>query len=77
MTEHERETLSLDEAAAVLKVGVPTVEELIARGVLSVQDEGGERCVLYADLLAYLRNSHRASTEDGDAPADQLDVGLV
>jgi excisionase family DNA binding protein len=77
MTERQRETLSIEEAAGVLKVGVPTVEELIAQGVLNVRQEGDEDCVLYADLLAYLRQSHRASTEDGEAPANQLDVGLV
>jgi excisionase family DNA binding protein len=41
-------------------VGVPTVEELIAQGMLRVHDEGGQRCVLYEDLLAYLRDDGRA-----------------
>lgn len=68
----ERKTLSLDEAAAVLKVGVPTLEELIARGLLRTVRERDETCVLYDDLLAFLRDSQRASTEDGEPPAGQM-----
>jgi hypothetical protein len=30
--------------------------------------------VRYADLLAFMRDSHRASTEGGEASADGLDV---
>lgn len=77
MAEPQKTTLSLEEAADVLKVGVPTIEELITRGALSVRDESGERCVLYEDLLSFIRASQRASTEDGDPPAGQLDAGLV
>lgn len=75
MTEPERATLSLAEAADVLKVGVPTVEELIARGALAAHDEGGERRVRHEDLLAYLRASQRASTAGGEPPAGQLGGG--
>jgi excisionase family DNA binding protein len=65
MTEPQRHSLTLEEAAEVLTVGVPTIEELIAQGMLHVQDEDGQRCVLYEDLLAYLRNSQRAQNGAG------------
>ncbi len=66
MTERQRYSLSLEEAAEALKVGLPTIEELIAQGILRAQDEDGERCVLYEDLLAYLRDGQRS----GDEPRD-------
>jgi excisionase family DNA binding protein len=66
MTELQRNSLTLEEAAEVLTVGVPTVEELIARGMLRAHDEGGQRCVLYEDLLAYLRDSQRAGDVAGE-----------
>ena len=66
MTEPQRYSLSLEEAAVVLTVGVPTVEELIAQGMLRARDEDGERCVLYEDLVAYLRDSQRAQGEADD-----------
>lgn len=65
----ERQTLSVEEAAAALKVGVPTIEELIAQGVLRAIQERDETCVLYEDLVAFIRDSQRASTEDGEPPA--------
>jgi excisionase family DNA binding protein len=65
MTEPQRHSLTLDEAAEVLTVGLPTIEELIAQGMLRVQDEDGQRCVLYEDLLAYLRHSQRAPNGAG------------
>jgi excisionase family DNA binding protein len=69
MTEPQRYSLTLEEAAEVLTVGVPTVEELIAQGMLRAQEEDGQRCVLYEDLLAYLRHSRRAQGEAGDLRA--------
>lgn len=66
----ERRTLSLEEAAAVLKVGVPTLEELIAQGRLRTVRERNETCVLYDDLVTFLRDSQRASTEGGEPPAE-------
>ena len=66
MTELQRNSLTLEEAAEVLTVGVPTIEELIAQGMLRARDEGGQRCVLYEDLLAYLRDSQRAWNEAGE-----------
>jgi excisionase family DNA binding protein len=67
MTELQRNSLTLEEAAEVLTVGVPTIEELIAQGMLRARDEDGQRCVLYEDLLAYLRDSQR-SGEQADEP---------
>jgi excisionase family DNA binding protein len=67
----ERQTLSFDEAAAVLKIGVPTLEELIARGLLRTVREHGETCVRYDDLLAYLRDDQRAGFADEAQPAER------
>lgn len=76
MSEARKEILSLEEAADVLKVGVPTVEDLIADGSLAAHDEAGVTCVRYDDLVAYLRISHRASSEDGDPPAAGKSTGV-
>lgn len=73
----ERQTLSLEEAAGVLKVGVPTLEELIARGILRTVREHDEICVRYEDLMAFLRDSQRATREEGDPPADRLKSDLA
>jgi excisionase family DNA binding protein len=72
----ERQILSLDEAAAVLKVGVPTLEELIAQGQLRTVGEGDSAGVRYDDLLIFLRDSQRATTEEGEPPATRLEGGL-
>jgi excisionase family DNA binding protein len=71
---NERQTLSFDEAAAVLTIGVPTLEELIARGLLRTVREHGETCVRYDDLLAYLRDSERASLADDAQAAEQREA---
>lgn len=72
----QKESLSVDEAADVLKVGVPTIEALIADGALRAAQQQGETRVRYEDLLDYMRASQRASTEDGDSPADGLGAAL-
>jgi excisionase family DNA binding protein len=71
--EHEPELLTLEAAADVLKVGVPTVESLIGSGVLAAQEEGGELMVAYTDLLDYLRAGQRDLMSDGPAmPKDDI-----
>ncbi len=72
----EPQILSLDEAAAALKVGVPTLEELIARGLLQTVRERDEIRVRYDDLVAFLRDSQRANVEDGEPPAARLEADL-
>ncbi len=62
--------LTLDEAANVLKVGVPTVQSLINRGLLPARIDAGQPLVAYADLLAFLRLEHHKLLDAGGMPAD-------
>lgn len=70
--EEQHEPLTLAAVADVLKVGVPTVEGLIERGLLVAEGEGDAARVAYSDLVEYLRTNQRASTSEGEAPADGL-----
>lgn len=66
--------LSLAEAANLLKVGVPTIQSLINRGLLADQQREGQIVVSYDAILAFLREDQRALLEgDGQAP----DLGLL
>jgi excisionase family DNA binding protein len=57
--------LTLAEAADALKVGVPTVRELIERGELQATQHNGELCVPEQALIAFLQASQRALENDG------------
>jgi excisionase family DNA binding protein len=57
--------LTLAEAADALKVGVPTVRELIERGELQATQHNGELCVPKQALIAFLQASQRALENDG------------
>lgn len=71
--DQQPELLTLEAAADVLKVGVPTVESLIGSGVLAAQEEGGELMVAYEALLEYLRAGQRDLMGDGPAaPKDDI-----
>lgn len=63
--------LSLDDAANLLKVGVPTIQSLINRGLLAAQDDGR---IAYADVLAFLRHDEQVLRELGHHPSD---LGLL
>ena len=66
--------LSLDEAASVLKIGVPTVQSLINRGLLHAQVEAGQPMVSYDDLLTFLRTDQHKLFNEGRQPED---LGLI
>jgi hypothetical protein len=68
------ETLSLDAAANLLKVGVPTVQSLINRGMLTAQESAGQTIVAYDEILRFLRADQRQLLGDGAQPAD---LGLL
>jgi excisionase family DNA binding protein len=72
--EPDRASLSIDEVANLLKVGVPTVQSLINRGLLTTREEAGQPCVLYADVMAFLREDQRRMLDEGAQPSD---LGLV
>lgn len=68
--EQQRRTLSIDEVADVLKVGIPTVQSLINRGLLRVHHEEDQDCILYEDVVAFLRADQRRLLVDGAQPSD-------
>jgi hypothetical protein len=65
--EQQPEYLTLEAVAGMLKVGVPTVEGLIERGVLASQDQGEQTIVPYASVLAFLREDQRNVLDQQDA----------
>ncbi|HEY1013936.1 MAG TPA: helix-turn-helix domain-containing protein [Herpetosiphonaceae bacterium] len=67
MTE-SAELLSLEQAADVLKVGVPTIRSLIDRGLLATEPGAEPPLVPTAALLAFLRADQRALLDEGGQP---------
>jgi hypothetical protein len=66
--------LTLDAAANILKVGVPTVQSLIDRGILTAQTRQGQTIISYDDILRFLREDQRhLLQEEGQSP----DQGLM
>ena len=51
--------LTLDAAANILKVGIPTVQRLINRGILTAQTHQGQTVISYDDILKFLRDDQR------------------
>ena len=74
--DQERDWLTLDEAAFMLKVGVPTVQSLIERGLLTASDADGEPRLQRQDIVVLLRRNQQEL--DHDEP-DELaqDYGLM
>ena len=74
MTDQQPEFLGLDAVADLLKVGVPTVQSLINRGILESRTQGRQTVVPYQAVLAFLRDDQRALLDEhGQAP----DQGLL
>jgi len=66
--------LTLEVVANLLKVGLPSVQSLINRGILSGQMRHGEMLVSYEDIPRFLREDQRhLLEEDGQSP----DLGLM
>ncbi len=68
------ELLSIDEVANLLKVGVPTVESLINRGMLTARQQGGQAAVPYAEVLAFLRQDQARLANEEPLSGD---LGLI
>jgi excisionase family DNA binding protein len=49
------QTLTVDQAAALLQVPVHYLERLLDRGHIPATGKGSERQIMYADLIAYQR----------------------
>src|SRR3712207_8491634 len=54
---------TLDAAANMLKVGTPTGQSLINRGILTAQTRQGQTVVSYDDILRFLRRSEEHTSE--------------
>ena len=66
--------LTLEAVANLLKVGLPSVQSLINRGILTGQMRQGQMVVSYDDILRFLRDDQRHLLEaDGQSP----DLGLM
>ncbi len=68
--DQKREWLSLDQTADLLKVGVPTVQSLINRGLLRTQPGTEPPLVSYDSILAFLRKEQRTLLREGRQPPD-------
>jgi excisionase family DNA binding protein len=73
--------LTLDGAAFILKVGVPTVESLINRGLLQAEDQGGETRIRREELVNLMRrNQQELDREEPHGLAQDfglMDEGIV
>ena len=61
--------LSIAEAATLLKVGEPTVQQLIDQGTLQAEQHGDTMRVSEAALLAFLR-ANQQTLETGQQPPE-------
>lgn len=68
--EHHQKMLSLEAAADVLKVGVPTIQQLIDSGALPAHEEHAQVRIAYEDLVAFLQADQRALFSE-DAPVHE------
>ena len=74
--EQQSEFLTLDAVADLLKVGIPTVQSLINRGILESQTQGQQTVVPYRAVLMFLRDDQRKLLgEHGQAPDPGLFTG--
>lgn len=72
--EQQAEFLALDAVADLLKVGIPTVQSLINRGILESHTQGQQTVVPYRAVLMFLRGDQsKLLGEHGQAP----DLGLL
>jgi hypothetical protein len=72
--EQKRAWLSLEETANLLKVGVPTVQSLINRGLLRAQRGTEPSLVSYDSILAFLREDQHTLLGEKRQPPD---LGLI
>ena len=72
----ERDQLTVEEAAFLLKVGVPTVESLIQRGLLQAQERNSTCYLRREELVDFLRRNQRELDMNDESDAAQ-DFGLM
>jgi excisionase family DNA binding protein len=77
MMETEMETLTVEEAAFLLKVGTPTVESLIRRGLLPVEERSGTYQIRRQELVAFMRRNQREIEQNDDAADTAQDFGVM
>jgi hypothetical protein len=63
--------LTLDVVANILKVGIPTVQSLISRGILTAQTHEGQTVIAYDDILRFLREDQRNLLQEEGQSRDQ------
>ena len=76
MMEAETETLTVEEAAFLLKVGTPTIESLIDRGLLPAEERNGTYQIRRQELVALMRRNQR-EIEQNDAADTAQDFGVM
>ncbi|HYF65574.1 MAG TPA: helix-turn-helix domain-containing protein [Herpetosiphonaceae bacterium] len=72
--DHEPTWLTLEEAATVLKVGVPTIQSLINRDLLALDSAQDPPRIAYQAVLDFLRRDQRTLSEQGHQPPD---LGMI
>ncbi len=74
--ETEKDTLTIEEAAFLLKVGTPTIESLIHRGLLPAEERNGTYQIRRQDLVALMRRNQR-EIEQNDTADTAQDFGVM
>ena len=69
--EQQPKYLTLEGVADLLKVGVPTVQGLVDRGLLASEALGDGMRVPYDSVLTYLRESERILLDDQGAQLER------
>jgi hypothetical protein len=72
--DHDPTWLTLEEAASLLKVGVPTIQSLINRDLLELDSEHEQPRIAYQAVLAFLRRDQQTLSEQGHQPPD---LGMI
>ena len=74
--ETEIGTLTVQEAAFLLKVGTPTIESLIRRGLLPAEERNGTYQIRRQDLITLMRRNQR-EIEQNDGAETAQDFGVM
>ena len=72
--DHDPTWLTLEEAASLLKVGVPTIQSLINRDLLALDAGHEQPRIAYQSVLAFMRRDQRTLSEQGHQPPD---LGMI
>jgi hypothetical protein len=66
--------LTLEEAATMLKVGIPTIQSLINRDLLELDSSQEPPRIAYHAVVDFLRRDQRTLSEQGHQPPD---LGII